>query len=221
MLLRRLRNLFVAAGNGMLPAYFRVGRLWLEKQDLWQGIEHAVPHHLFGHGSKHDFSWYLEGESSVKVSNVADIQAWLLKCSYRADEALFKDPDFWQHPGMFEKLRKGDCEDHAIWAWRKLKELGVPARLYTGRVLSPVNGGAGFHAWVVFEQASQKWILETVAFHRQRMLRPFDEARAEYVPHFSVDHALATRIYCGFAHSGRELNQRARLRKPKAPAPAP
>jgi hypothetical protein len=208
---RRLRNFFVAAGSGMLPAYYRVGRLWMEKKDPWQGICHPVPHKLFGLGSKHEFSWYLEGDCGVSVASVEDIQQWLLGCSYHADQKLFRDPDFWQHPAMFEKVRKGDCEDHAIWAWRKLKDLGLPARLYTGRVLSLVSGGAGFHAWVVFERDGQRWLFETVAYHRKRMLRPFEEARAEYIPHFSVDHALSTNIYCGFAHSGRQLNRRAHL----------
>jgi hypothetical protein len=210
MFLRRLRNFFVAIGNGMLPAYLRVARRWLATHDHWEEVPHPVPHRLFGLGSKHHFSWYLEGECQVQVASVEEIQRWLLQCSYHGDQKLFRDPDFWQHPAMFEKLRKGDCEDHAIWAWRKLKDLGIPARLYTGRVLSPVNGGAGFHAWVVYEQDGKRWLLETVAFHRSRMSRALDEARAEYVPHFSIDHALSTSIYCGFAHSGRTLNRRAR-----------
>ena len=210
LFLRRLRNFFIAIGNGMLPAYVRVARRWLAHRDPWEELPHPVPHRLFGLGSAHDFSWYLEGETRVEVKSLEDIQGWLLQCSYHRDEALFRHPDFWQHPAMLERVRKGDCEDHAIWTWRKLKELGIPARLFTGRVLSLVPGGSGFHAWVVFEQNSRQWLFETVAFHRQGMLRPLDEARHEYVPHFSIDHALATSIYCGFAHSGRVLNRRAR-----------
>ena len=210
LILRRARNLLLAVGNGMLPAYLRVARLWLQTKDPWQGLHHPVPHRLFGLGSQHHFSWYLEGESRIQVQCVDDIQGWLLQCSYHRDEKLFRHPDFWQHPAMFEKVRKGDCEDHAIWAWRKFKDLGIPARLYTGRVVSLVAGGPGFHAWVVFEREGRRWIFESVAYHRQRMVRPLDEARVEYIPHFSIDHALDTRIYCGFAHSGRQLNRRAR-----------
>src|SRR5690348_3236184 len=48
-----------------------------------------------------------------------------------ADCEYVRDPvherDFWQHPKTFEQLRKGDCEDHALWAWRKLTELGISA----------------------------------------------------------------------------------------------
>jgi len=212
MLLRRLRNFFVAIGNGMMPAYLRVARLWLKNNDPWQSVAHPVPYRLFGHGSRHDFDWYLSGECDVRVDSIEDIQSWLLACSYQRDEKLFRDPDFWQHPAMFERVRKGDCEDHAIWAWRKLKDIGIPARLFTGRVLSPVAGGSGAHAWVVFEHETRTWLFESVAYHRSRMVRPLEEARPEYIPHFSVDHGLARHIYCGFAHSGRALNRRARAR---------
>jgi predicted transglutaminase-like cysteine proteinase len=32
-----------------------------------------------------------------------------------------------EHPGAFERRRRGDCEDFALWAWRKLAEVGVDA----------------------------------------------------------------------------------------------
>jgi len=212
LVLRRLRNFFIAIGNGMLPAYYRAARLWMETKDPWREVRHPVPFRLFGHGSRHDFGWYLQGECKVAVTSLEDMEDWLLKCSYLSDDKLFRNADFWQHPAMFEKVRKGDCEDHAIWAWRRLRDLGIPARLFTGRVVSLVNGGAGFHAWVVYEHEGKSVLFETVAYHRQRMLRPLEEARHEYVPHFSIDHSLSTSLYCGFAHSGSVLNRRARER---------
>ena len=205
--MRRLRTLLRGARDGMLPAYWRVARRWFATRDAWAYVEHPVPFHYFGPGSLHEFSWYLQGPSTVSVSSVEDIERWLLGCAYRRDEALFGEPDLWLHPGHFEQLRKGDCEDHAIWAWRKLKDLGIPARLFAGRMIAPVNGGVGFHAWVVFEQDAQSWLFETTAFLFRRMLRPLDEVRAAYIPHFSVDHDGVVRMYCGHVRSGRELQK--------------
>ena len=211
--MRRLRNLLRGARDGMLPAYFRVARRWFATRDAWAYIEHPVPFHYFGPGSLHAFDWYLEGASSVPVSSVEDIQRWLLGCAYRRDEALFGSPDLWLHPGHFEQLRKGDCEDHAIWAWRKLKDLGIPARLFSGRVFSPLNGRIVFHAWVVFEQDATSWLFETTAFSIRRMLRPLDDVRAFYIPHYSVDHDMVVRMYCGHVRSGRERLQPGAARK--------
>ena len=57
----------------------------------------------------------------------------------------------WQQPCAFEQSRRGDCEDFALWAWRKLVEMGVDAEFYVGRVMcgdDPVS--ARQHAWVVY-----------------------------------------------------------------------
>jgi hypothetical protein len=199
------RNLYALARSGMLFGYWKLARTWLRTGDTWESVQHAVPFRYFGLGSKREFHWYLDGNSHVRVAGIEEIKRWLLGCVYQSDLELFNDPDFWQHPEMFESLRKGDCEDHAIWAWRKLKELQVPARLFTGRVLMPVSGGAGFHAWVVFEYEGQSWLFESVAYHVSRMVLPLEKVRTAYIPHFSVDHGLATRIYCGYAKSKREL----------------
>lgn len=200
--IRRLRTLFRGIRHGMLPAYWRVAKRWRTTRDAWAYIDHPVPHHYFGEGSRREFGWYLQGASTVAVASIEDIQRWLLRCTYKRDEALFGMSDHWQHPEHFEQLRKGDCEDHALWAWRKLRDLGIPARLFTGRVLIPVGGGAGFHAWVVFEQDEQHWLFETTAVHIRRMLRPLDEVRAAYIPHYSVDHELDVRMYCGHVKAG-------------------
>ena len=50
--------------------------------------------------------------------------AWLLGCVYARDRDLFRNPDYWQHPCNFEGLRKGDCEDFALWAWCATKAHG-------------------------------------------------------------------------------------------------
>ena len=98
-----------------------------EEEDAWEAIEHDLPLAYFGSGAVNEFDWYLQGESDVVVETLADVQAWLAECAYARDQDLFQVPDFWQHPRTFEQLRKGDCEDHALWAWRKFHELGIDA----------------------------------------------------------------------------------------------
>ena len=72
---------------------------------------------------------------SVPVQSIDDIVAWLQSCEYVTDLDLFHERDFWQHPGTFERLRRGDCEDFALWAWRKLAEVGIDAEFCVGRVI--------------------------------------------------------------------------------------
>ena len=77
----------------------------------------------FGPGSRCDFAHYFEGESHVPVASIDDIVRWLTSCEYDTDIALFHEQDVWQHPADFEQLRRGDCEDFALWAWGKLAEI--------------------------------------------------------------------------------------------------
>ena len=75
----------------------------------------------------------------MAVKSLQEICEWLVGCDYADDEAFFNEPDFWQHPVMFEQTRKGDCEDHALWAWRKLVELGFEAELVRGHYFDGRN----------------------------------------------------------------------------------
>ncbi len=93
-----------------------------------------VPPGAFGPGSERPFAQYFEGESSVRVASIEEIVAWLQTCEYVSDVELFRKRDVWQHPSAFEHLRRGDCEDFALWAWRKLGELGIDADFCVGRV---------------------------------------------------------------------------------------
>jgi predicted transglutaminase-like cysteine proteinase len=104
--------------------------------------------------------------------------------------------DFWQHPRTFERLRRGDCEDYALWAWRKLVELGLEAELVSG-TWRPAEGVAGGHVWVRYLHDGRQYILESVGRTRETMVRPFDVARSEYVPHAGVDHSFRLHAYSG------------------------
>lgn len=157
--------------------------------------ESAEVHHTqFGAGSRRPFTHYLAGESHVTVHSVDDICRWLKQCKYMRDAELFNQRDVWQHPGQFEVLKKGDCEDHALWAWRKLRELNIPAEFVVGRVHWNENGNnsarPSAHAWVSFQENGRAYILETT--HKQQLIYPQESVRERYHPWFSVDEGMKT-----------------------------
>ncbi|NUO02485.1 MAG: transglutaminase-like cysteine peptidase [Saprospiraceae bacterium] len=91
-----------------------------------------VSFHSFANGSQHEFGWYLTGKSEVPIHSLEGVIAWLKTCTYVHDQKLFGKRDHWQHPLEFEKTKQGDCEDHALWAWRKLIELGLRTEFVVG-----------------------------------------------------------------------------------------
>jgi hypothetical protein len=174
--------------------------------DPWEAITSSfVKPHAFGLGSTKHFGWYFEGDSSVPVASIDDICRWLAACVYVRDPVLFREPDFWQHPCTFEQIRKGDCEDHALWAWRKLHELGIEAEFYSGQWGRHAESGS--HAWVVFQQDNERYVLESVGKDTTRMVRRLHEVRDEYVPHFSVDAQHRMQARAGYILYLRELDQ--------------
>ena len=161
----------------------------LPVKDAWDRYDYRVPLSAFGTGNRHEFDWYFEGESTVPVASVDDVQEWLLACEYVQDETLFHESDFWQHPSTFEQLRRGDCEDHALWAWRKLVELGYDADLVSGSVLrsSEDTVERGEHVWVLLNDNGERLVFEAVAKVRSRMIQPLVDVRDRYRPEFGVD----------------------------------
>jgi hypothetical protein len=167
--------------------------------DSWERVTSLlVTPQIFGPGSRRNFPWYLEGESTVPVNVVDDVCDWLSQCEYLPDEELFNEADFWQHPRTFEHLRKGDCEDHALWAWRKLIELGYPAEFFVGQWFAGGGDRHDRHAWVVFERNGERFLFEAVSKVQGTMIRPVRDVRIEYSPHFSVDHILTMYSHAGY-----------------------
>jgi hypothetical protein len=181
----------------------------LPVDDPWERLPVAVPPWAFGRGSVRDFRWYFEGESLVEAESLEAICDWLAGCEYVPDPELFHEPDFWQHPRTFERLRKGDCEDHALWAWRKLVELGYDAELVCGE-WDVTRDDAGGHAWVVFRDDGREYLFEAVARSTADMIRPLDEVRARYCPHVAVDRHFRTAGFSG--HTASLQRRRARRR---------
>ena len=72
--------------------------------------------------------FYISQPLSVECKNLEDLRGFLRKCRYVSDEEQFGLADFWMPPEEFERSRKGDCEDFALYAWRQLLSLGYSAR---------------------------------------------------------------------------------------------
>jgi hypothetical protein len=124
----------------------------------------------------------LKEPSQTPMANHHQIFCFLAICTCKSDLELFGEQEHWQLPSEFEKLRQGDCEDHAIWTWRKLVDLKEDARLVIG---SQDDGG---HVWVNSIREDGVWLLETTAKTDLRFQR-IDETKG-YKPKFSVDGRL-------------------------------
>jgi predicted transglutaminase-like cysteine proteinase len=169
-------------------------------ESAWDRVTLCVPPKAFGPGSELPFAEYFQGESSVQVQSIDDIVSWLRECEYAGDLELFQKKDHWQHPGTFEEHRRGDCEDFALWAWRKLTEVGVEAEFYVGRVICNASArGDRQHAWVVYQVDGALFLFEPAARTAPSMIRPLEDARDDYIPHFAVNHRFETSAFAGCA----------------------
>lgn len=167
----------------------------------------------FGPGSRSQFAHYFEGESRVRVASIDDIVEWLRHCEYVTDIDQFHEEDVWQHPGAFEELRRGDCEDFALWAWRKLSEIGIEAEFFVGRVLSRDAPDIDRqHAWVVYRVDGTDFLFEPAARSSQQAIRQLSDAMDEYVPHFAVNRQLVTSAFVGCVLDSYRSNKRRRDR---------
>jgi hypothetical protein len=165
--------------------------------DPWERIEVAPPLSRYGPGARLDFARYLDGDTTVPVASLEEIKEWLLGCSYESDETLFSEPDFWQHPITFERLRAGDCEDFSLWAWRKLVELGYDVDFVAGYCLTD-DRLDGRHAWLVVRVDGVEHIFEAAARDREKMLLPLVDVRHLYVPQVGVDRNATRFAFQGF-----------------------
>jgi len=103
---------------------------------------------------------YLAGPSNVAVESLDEIEAFLRGAEYVATPA--RSQDWTALASQFEMDRRGNCLDHSLWAWRKLRELGQPSEIVVG-VVDPHEAPLMRHAWVVFQKDGQRVRLETIA----------------------------------------------------------
>lgn len=165
--------------------------------DPWKRYAFAVPTHLYGLGAEEDFTWYFEGESRVQVQTLAEVVDWLRGCTYAHDDTVFQTEDYWQHPLTFERFRVGDCEDFALWAWRKLTRLGYDAEFVAGhsQVSSCHRSG---HAWVHVSDGATTYLLDGIMPCHHTALQPLETLREDYLPEVSIDGSLQRYAYAGY-----------------------
>jgi hypothetical protein len=94
-------------------------------------------------------------------------------------------------------VRRGNCRARALWAWRKLSELGFDPEFVVG-VWAPSSRQQGPHAWVRYSRDGRDYLLETTERTATAMVRPLERVRVEYVPHFSVRPSGRTHVYRAF-----------------------
>jgi len=49
-------------------------------EDDWSRRACEIPTELYGLGSKHEFEWYLEGDSDLTLSLIEEMEEWLKSC---------------------------------------------------------------------------------------------------------------------------------------------
>ncbi len=99
---------------------------------------------------------FFEKPLEAKPKSLAEIERFLMGCQYISDLEHKGISDYWEPPEEFEKDRKGDCEDHSLWAWRQLLEMGYRVRFVAGEYCG------NKHAWICLLIKGRWHILETV-----------------------------------------------------------
>jgi len=168
-------------------------------RDPWQRLPYEAPLDVYGDGARHGFDWVFEGDSTIAVASLDDILDWLGSCQYETDASLFREADYWQHPHTFEQLRRGDCEDFALWAWRKLVELGIDADLVIGRRVPPGSENSR-HAWILFRDGEDEFVFEPIVRDRRDAVRRLTVVRSEYIPEFGVARDRSRFLFAGYAY---------------------
>ena len=158
-----------------------------------------------GLGLAASFEDYLKAELGVPVGKWEEIREFLRGCVYARDREVHGRDELWLHPEDFERLRVGDCEDHALWAWVRFVRLKWDARFTAGR-----RAGGG-HAWVTIYQGRQVSVCETTAKRSASFLmESADESAAAYIPIWTVDRDLSFHWHDpgGLGSSGIRFNSR-------------
>lgn len=130
-------------------------------------------------GMGRSFEHYLDARLAIPVGSLEEVRTFLCRCLYARDEEVHGRREVWVHPEDFERMRAGDCEDHALWAWVQLVRLGRDARFTAGRQ------GKGGHAWVTLYGEGAVRVCETTAKERGGFLLDARDC-PDYLPLWSV-----------------------------------
>jgi hypothetical protein len=143
---------------------------------------------------------YVSQPLTIQCKSIEDVRTFLASCEYVSDKELFGKEDYWQPPDQFEKNRKGDCEDFALWTWRQLVSLGYEARFVGGKC---GRYGAG-HAWVEYFHDGKCYIVEPL---RSRIMGTMPRLSSiRYVPKLSVSWDGKVLKYFAHKKPERELS---------------
>ncbi len=123
---------------------------------------------------------FLSQPLKVVCRDMEEIRAFLRTCRYVSDREQFGVRDHWAPPEQFEKTRRGDCDDFALWTWRQLLGLGYNARFVGGR---SGRYGEG-HAWVTFRDGDRVFVVEPLLAWRPKFPRLLT---LRYKPSISVE----------------------------------
>ena len=123
---------------------------------------------------------YLSQPLSESFKDINELRKFLLSCSYVSDQEQFGKRDHWLPPEEFEKCKKGDCEDFALYVWRQLIEMGINSRFVVGE---SGRYGAG-HAWVTMQTDGRRLIFEPLACAFKELPRL---SMIRYYPEISVE----------------------------------
>jgi hypothetical protein len=102
---------------------------------------------------------YVSQPLLTKCKDFDELRRFLAQCRYVSDQAQFGKKDYWMTPEEFEKRKKGDCDDFALWTWRQLLAMGYDARFVVGH---SGRYGSG-HAWVTFTENGRTFLVEPLA----------------------------------------------------------
>jgi len=140
---------------------------------------------------------YVSQPLAVRCENVGDIRRFLMSCETVTDEEQFGKRDYWLPPEEFERCKKGDCDDFALWTWRQLLSMGYDARIVFGRA---GRYGTG-HAWVMYFEKGKCFLVEpTFRVVGETMPRL---STIKYKPSFSV--AWDGKSLSYYAHKDRSF----------------
>ncbi len=163
-------------------------------EERWSGTERRKERL----GNTHPWNRYFYKPLSTKPKNIYDIVRFLRGCKYISDRHTRSRNDFWEPPDIFEKRRTGDCEDHAIWAWRQLYDIGYRTRFVLG-----ICGNCE-HAWVHIFVNGRCYLLESTQKHG------WFPVISDYKPSWSVENGPGKK-FLFFEH--QVTNQRNREKK--------
>lgn len=203
-LARQINKIYRRVGR----PFFRSALALAPKVAPWDVIDGVrLTPRAFGEGSIHPFEYYFEGELKCGGGDLAGIEAWLRECTIESDIEQFGIADVWQRPVDFERRRRGDCDDHSLWAWRSLIELGHDARFVCG--LLGRNQFRGGHAWVVIrDRSGDEVVVEPMAKGDRPMFMPRASAEEFYQPFCSVDANFNYTCYGGLLLNLQETSRR-------------